>query len=163
LRPDIRSGTRFTLAYRYFLPLAAEVILALAELALLVDWWLGLYALPVFHTLMVIVGTQDAVDLLFGTSVAGRPGDGLFQVSGDDAMAFNDDVEPKGSAPDSGLDGGAPHFNALHREGGHSMRVQEPLTPPRSHWKAMQLDTGWTLAAPCSAARIWRFRPVPRR
>jgi hypothetical protein len=65
--------TRFTVAYRYFLPLAAELILALAALALLVDSPLGLYALPVFLTLMVIVGTQDAVDLLFGTTVAGRP------------------------------------------------------------------------------------------
>jgi hypothetical protein len=71
--------TRFTFAYRYVLPLAAEVVLALAALALLVDSRLGLYGLPVFLTLMVIVGTQDAVDLLFGTTVAGRPGDGLFR------------------------------------------------------------------------------------
>ena len=40
---------------------------------------LGLYALPVFLTLMFIVATQDAVDLVFGTTVAGRPGDGLFR------------------------------------------------------------------------------------
>ena len=39
---------------------------------------LGLYALPVSLALMVIVATQDAVDLVFGTTVAGRPGDGLF-------------------------------------------------------------------------------------
>ena len=75
--------TRFTMAYRYFLPLAAEAILALAALALLVDSLLGLYALPVFLTLMLIVATQDAVDLVFGTTVAGRPGDGLFQVEQD--------------------------------------------------------------------------------
>jgi hypothetical protein len=77
--------TRFTVAYRYFLPLAAEVILAFAGLGLVIGSRLGLYGLPVFLTLMVIVGTQDAVDLLFGTSVAGRPGDGLFQIGGDEA------------------------------------------------------------------------------
>src|SRR5512132_3592973 len=97
--------TRFTVAYRYFLPLAAEVILAFAGLGLLVDSRLGLYGLPVFVTLMVIVGTQDAVDLLFGTSVAGRPGDGLFQISGDEAMVVNDDVEPPGHGPASNADG----------------------------------------------------------
>ena len=59
--------------------LGIGAILALAALALLVDSRLGLDALPVFLTLMLIVGTQDAIDLLFGTTVAGRPGDGLFQ------------------------------------------------------------------------------------
>jgi hypothetical protein len=103
--------TRFTGDYRYFLPLAAELILALAALALLVDSRLGLYALPVFLTLMVIVGTQDAVDLLFGTSVAGRPGDGLFQLSGDEAMVVNDDVEPPGHGPASNADGRASRLN----------------------------------------------------
>ena len=102
--------TRFTVAYRYFLPLAAEVILAFAGLGLLVDSRLGLYGLPVFLTLMIVVGTQDAVDLLFGTSVAGRPGDGLFQVGGDDAMAASD-VEPQGHELTSGADGGAARLN----------------------------------------------------
>ena len=90
---------RFVVAYRYFLPLAAEVMLALAALGLLLDSQLGLYALPVFLTLMLIVGTQDAIDLLFGTTVAGRPGDGLFQVSGDASIIDNDGVEPQGAAP----------------------------------------------------------------
>ena len=74
-------------------------MLALAALGLLLDSQLGLYALPVFLTLMLIVGTQDAIDLLFGTTVAGRPGDGLFQVSGDASIVDNDGVEPQGPAP----------------------------------------------------------------
>jgi hypothetical protein len=102
---------RFTVAYRYFLPLAAEVILAFAGFGLLVDSRLGLYGLPVFLTLMVIVGTQDAVDLLFGTSVAGRPGDGLFQIRGDEAMAVNQEMERPGHEPAGDADGAAPGVN----------------------------------------------------
>lgn len=104
--------TGVTAAFRYFLPLAAEVLLALAALALLVDSRLGLYAIPVFATLMFLVGAQAATDLLLGTRIAGRPGDGLFQVSGDDAMAFDEDVKPHGLAPASDADGGAPRLNA---------------------------------------------------
>jgi hypothetical protein len=102
---------RFAVAYRYFLPLAAEVILAFAALGLLIGSRLGLYGLPVFLTLMVIVGTQDAVDLLFGTSVAGRPGDGLFQLGGDEARVVNQEMESPGHEPAGDGHGAAPRVN----------------------------------------------------
>jgi hypothetical protein len=89
--------TRLSAAFRYFLPLAAEALLALAAFALLVDSQLGLYALPVFMTLMFIVGSQDAIDLLFGTTLAVQPKGDLLQGGGDDAMSFNDDGAPQGS------------------------------------------------------------------
>jgi hypothetical protein len=96
--------SRLAAAYRYFLPLAAEVLLALAALALLFDSPLGLYALPVFITLMFIVGSQDAVDLLLGTTLAVSPRGELFQGSPDDAMGVHDDVAPPGSEPVSEAD-----------------------------------------------------------
>jgi modulator of FtsH protease len=88
--------TRFMVAYRYFLPLAAEVILALAALALIVGSRLGLYALPVFMALMFIVGTQTAVDLLLGATAT-------------ESFVFKDDSETQGHAPALDLDGGQPN------------------------------------------------------
>ena len=96
--------TRLAAVFRYFLPLAAEVLLALAALALLVDSRLGLYALPVFMTLMFIVGSQDAIDLLLGTTMGVRPRGELFQGSAEDAMAGNDDLAPQGAEPVSDAD-----------------------------------------------------------
>jgi hypothetical protein len=96
--------SRLAAAYRYFLPLAAEVLLALAALALLVDSQLGLYALPVFITLMFIVGSQDAVDLLLGTTLAVGPTGELFQGNAEDAVAIDDDVAPPGAEPVSEAD-----------------------------------------------------------
>lgn len=96
--------TYLTAAYRFFLPLAAEVLLALAALALLLDSQLGLYALPVFMTLMFIVGSQDAIDLLLGTTMGVRPRGELFQGSAEDAMAGNDDLAPQGAEPVSDAD-----------------------------------------------------------
>ena len=46
--------TRFTSAFRYFLPLAAEVLLMVAAVAFMLDSRLGVYTLPVFMTLMYI-------------------------------------------------------------------------------------------------------------
>jgi modulator of FtsH protease len=102
--------TRLAAVFRYFLPLAAEVLLALAALALLVESQLGLYALPVFMTLMFIVGTQDAIDLLLGTTLVVRPKGDLFQVSGDDALAVNDDADLQGHRPAPDADRGALHL-----------------------------------------------------
>ena len=84
--------------------LAAEVLLALAALALLVDSRLGLYALPVFMTLMFIVGSQDAIDLLLGTTMGVRPRGELFRGSAEDAMVVNDDLAPQGAEPVSDAD-----------------------------------------------------------
>jgi hypothetical protein len=86
--------TRFTSAFRYFLPLAAEVILVVAAVTFMVDSKLGVYALPVFMTLMFIVGSQDAVDLLLGRTLGLRPGRDLFGVGqegviGEDAERAN--------------------------------------------------------------------------
>jgi hypothetical protein len=62
-----------------------------------------LYALPVFVTLMFIVGSQDAFDLL-GTSLGVRLKGELFQDSAEDAMGINDEVAPPGSEPVSDAD-----------------------------------------------------------
>ena len=102
--------TRLAAVFRYFLPLAAEVLLALAALALLVDSRLGLYALPVFMTLMFIVGSQDAIDLLLGTTLTVHPRGDLFPVSADDATVLREDPQPQGHGPASDADRGAPHL-----------------------------------------------------
>lgn len=96
--------SRLAAAYRFLLPLAAEVLLALAALALLVDSRLGLSGLPVFMALMFIVGSQDAVDLLLGTTMGVRPAGELFPGRAQDAVAGTDELAPPGSAPGSEAD-----------------------------------------------------------
>ena len=54
------------LAYRYFIPLVAAIILGLGAVGFIVGWRLGLYAPAVYVFLMLIVGTQNAWDLLLG-------------------------------------------------------------------------------------------------
>ena len=102
-----REG-RGTAAFRYFLPLVAEMLLVLAALALLVDSPLGLYALPVFMALMFIVGTQDATDLLLGTTLGVPPRGELFQGRGDDAVDGDDSAVLPGRRPDSDDENRAP-------------------------------------------------------
>lgn len=57
------------LAYRYFIPLATAVILALGAIGFLADLRSAVYAPAVYVFLMLIVGTQNAWDLLLD-----RPG-----------------------------------------------------------------------------------------
>ena len=107
-RHPSREG-RGTAAFRYVLPLVAELLLVVAALALLVDSPLGLYALPVFMALMFIVGTQDAADLLLGTTLGVHPTGELFQSSGDDAVVVDESGGRQGRGPDVDAENGAPN------------------------------------------------------
>lgn len=95
-----REG-RGTAAFRYVLPVAAELLLVVAAVALLVDSPLGLYALPVFMALMFIVGTQDATDLLLGTTLGVHPTGELFESSWDDVAVADRSGERQGRGPDA--------------------------------------------------------------
>jgi len=67
-----RIESRLWLVYRYFIPSAAELILAAGAIALILGSTLGLYAVPAFVFLMFIVGTQNAWDLLLGGGSTSR-------------------------------------------------------------------------------------------
>ena len=67
-----RIESRFWLVYRYFIPSAAELILAAGAIAFILGSTLGLYSVPAFVFLMFIVGTQNAWDLLLGGGSTSR-------------------------------------------------------------------------------------------
>jgi hypothetical protein len=63
---------RLWLAYRYFIPLLAAVILTVGAIGLIVGWRVAIYAPALYVFLMLIIGTQNAWDLLLGRP-EGRP------------------------------------------------------------------------------------------
>lgn len=63
---------RLWLTYRYFIPLLAAVILTVGAIGLIVGWRDAIYAPALYVFLMLIIGTQNAWDLLLGRP-EGRP------------------------------------------------------------------------------------------
>lgn len=65
-----RHGRRLWIAYRYHVPVAAEVILVLASVSFLGGAAVAPYAVAVFVFLMIVVGAQNTWDLLLGSTDA---------------------------------------------------------------------------------------------
>ena len=62
-----RRETRAMIAYRYFVPLAAAAVLLAGSVGFMAGWSLAIYAPFLFACLMLVVGTQNAWNLLLGT------------------------------------------------------------------------------------------------
>ena len=64
-----RHEARVVVAYRFVVPLVAEVILAVGAVAMIAGGQSGVFAPAAFVVLMFVVGTENAWDLLLGTGL----------------------------------------------------------------------------------------------